>query len=80
MPFLSHQPLKPWAPELLSLVADQVLGFDFGLTHEASQKGADVSGIGILLEDGKAHGTAGEMVDYHGNPVAEGPALRQTEG
>jgi len=46
----------------------------------ASQEGADSSGIGDLLEDGEAHGATGEVVEDHGNPVSEGPALGQGEG
>jgi hypothetical protein len=72
--------LKALAPELLPLVAEQVLGLGLGLMHDTSQEGADVLGIGLLLEDGKAHGAAGEVIDHHGHPVTEGPALGQAEG
>ena len=68
------------APELLPLVTDQVLGRRLGLIHETPEKSADFPGIGFLREDGKAHGAAGEMIDYDGDPVGEGPALRQREG
>jgi hypothetical protein len=41
----------------------------------ASQEGAYVPGIGILLEHSKAHRAARKVIDHHGQPVAEGPAL-----
>jgi len=50
------------------------------LMHGASQEGAYVPGIGILLEHSQAHRAAGEMIDHHGHPVTEGPALGQAEG
>ena len=79
-PFSTTPILEVTAPELLPLVADQVLRPGLGLMHGASQEGAYVPGIGILLEHGKAHRAAGEVIDHHGYPVAERPALGQAEG
>lgn len=72
--------IEPLAPELLALVTDQALGRCLGLMDQPSQEGAGVAGSGRVLEHGKAHGATGEVVDHHGNPVAEGPALKQTVG
>ncbi len=79
-PFSTSPVLEALAPELLPLVADQVLRLGLGLMHDASQEGAYGPGVGILLEHSKAHCVAGEVIDCHGNPVAEGPALGQAEG
>jgi hypothetical protein len=48
--------LEGSAPELLFLVAVQVLGMRAGLMHDVPPKRADRSGIGGLREDDKTHG------------------------
>ena len=74
-----HQRLKPEHQNCLPLSQINVLGLGMGLVHGASQEGADRLGVGIFVEYGKAHGPAGEVVDDHGDPVGEGPALGQAE-
>ena len=73
-------PLEALAPELLALVADDILGRGRGLADGLGEEGDDLLAVGLLAEDGDAHGSPGEVVNAHGQPPAERPALRQSKG
>ena len=72
--------LEPFAPELRALVADDVPGRSPGLANGLGKEGDDLLTVGLLAEDGDAHGLPGEVVHNDGQPPAEGPALRQGKG
>ena len=67
------------APELTAFVRDDVFGSLTGSVNGAAEEGPDLEGIGLVVKDGKADDLPGEMVNNHGNPITERPALRQGE-
>ena len=68
--------LEQVAPELLSLVANDVLGRDTAVIDSAFEKALNRQRRGVVLEDGHAHSPSRIVVDDHRYPPAERPALR----
>ncbi len=61
--------------ELRALIGDEVPGPAACLSGSAVEELHGCKGRRLALEDHDAHHAAGEMIDDHGNPPAEGPAL-----
>jgi hypothetical protein len=66
--------------ELLALVSDEMSWCDPSLPNGSTEKRPDRHRSGLLVEHGEAHEPAGVVIDRHGDPPAEGSALRQREG
>ena len=71
--------LEGLAPELSAFVGDDVFGRLTGSVNGAGEEGTDLEGIGLVVEDGESNNLPGEMINDHGNPITERPALRQGE-
>ena len=67
---------KRVAIELRSTIADDVLRFGAGYSHRASEEATHRQRRRRLLEGGRSHGTARELIDDDGHPPAERPTLR----
>ena len=68
-----------FAPELAALVGDDVFRCLPGSADGSAEEGTDLEGIGLAVEYGKADDFSGEVVDHHGDPISERPALGQRE-
>jgi hypothetical protein len=63
-------------PELRTLVADQMAWRRTDRLHRPAEKHADLERVRLVIEDGKALDSAGEMIQGNGQPMAKGPSLR----
>ena len=63
-------------PELRALVADQMAWRRTGVVNHPAEKHADLERVRLMIEDGKALDSAGEMIHDNGQPMAKGPSLR----
>ena len=78
--FLPFAPVfESLTPELSAFVGDDVSGSFTGRMNSFADEGTDLEGIGLVVEDGKADDFSGEVVNDHGHPISERPALRQGE-
>src|SRR6516225_9914471 len=71
--------LQAVAGKLLSLVRDQVPGGCADLANHLAQKTADLLRGRLSAKAGEAKHTSRVMIQYHSQPPAERPALRQRE-
>jgi len=77
--FTATPALEVRAPEDAVLVADQVFGYRASPSDHPPKKAANRERLRPLRKDGKAHCTSRVVVNDHGQPPAEWPALRQRE-
>src|SRR5262249_50093957 len=71
--------LQAVAGKLLSLVRDQVPGGCADLANHVAQKTADLLRGRLSAKEREAKHTSRVMIQYHSQPPAERPALRQRE-
>ena len=65
--------LEGVAPKLSTLVGDDVLGRETSVTNRSVEGPLNVGGRQVVAEDGETDYGAGEVIDHHGDPPAEGP-------
>ena len=68
--------LEGAAPEDSVLVADQILGRNFDASYRSTKKPAYGKRVRPLGKDGEAHRPSRVVINDHGQPPAERPALR----
>ena len=66
--------------ELLAVIGDQVLRRGSGLPNHTTEKHGDGRGRRRLVEHDDPHDATREVIHRHGDPPAERPSLRQSEG
>jgi len=74
-----HQRLKSWHQKMLSLSQTRYFGVAWP-GRLSSQDGAHRERLGPLRKGGTAHRAPGVVIDDHGQPPTERPALREREG
>jgi hypothetical protein len=67
---------ESFVAELHALVGDQVTGVRSRLMNQSSQETPDSHRRGLLFEDCEPHNAPRVVINGHGDPSAERPALR----
>ena len=67
--------LERVAPELLTLVADEVFRRDTCFVDSALEEGLNRTGCGRVVERSKFHHASGIVIDGHRDPSTKGPTL-----
>jgi hypothetical protein len=69
-------PLETTAPELLALVRDDIAGMLAVCASGSVEEALHLDRRGALRKDCEPHADSGKLIDRHGDPPAERPALR----
>ncbi len=70
---------KPTTSKLVPLIGNKMSRRDVGLADRALNEGAHGIGARLLWEGPEADDASRVVIDGHGEPPTEGPALRQGE-